>query len=73
MAEDPQSVDDPEQTAGSQVDNAEIMATGMDAEMQQYAVQCANEAIAQWVFLIKSKFRVQFPQSLTAYTLETAH
>lgn len=39
MSEDPQSV------GGTNIDNAQIIASGMDTEMQQYAVQCANEAI----------------------------
>uniref|UniRef100_A0A0R3RX33 Dynein light chain n=1 Tax=Elaeophora elaphi TaxID=1147741 RepID=A0A0R3RX33_9BILA len=44
---DSQTIDDPNPNLGTEIGNAQILATGMDAEKQQYAVQCANEAIAQ--------------------------
>ncbi|CAG9535452.1 unnamed protein product [Cercopithifilaria johnstoni] len=44
---DPQTIDDPNPNCGTEIANARITASGMDTEKQQYAVQCANEAIAQ--------------------------
>ncbi|EFO28186.1 hypothetical protein LOAG_00288 [Loa loa] len=44
---DPQSIDDPNPNIGAEMGNAQVIASGMDAEKQQFAVQCANEAIAQ--------------------------
>ncbi|KAL3985701.1 Dynein light chain type 1 family protein [Acanthocheilonema viteae] len=44
---DSQIIDDPNPNCVTEIGNAQIIASGMDAEKQQYAVQCANEAIAQ--------------------------
>lgn len=45
---DPQSTDDnPQPDCDTGSDQINIIASGMDEEMQQFAVQCANEAIAQ--------------------------
>ncbi|VDM06848.1 unnamed protein product [Wuchereria bancrofti] len=43
----PQSIDDPNPNSGIEIGNAQIIASGMDTEKQQYAIQCANEAIMQ--------------------------
>lgn len=44
---DPQTIDDPKCDTQIGIGGAQIIASGMDAEKQQYAVQCANEAIVQ--------------------------
>lgn len=44
---EPQSIDEPNPNSGIEIGNAQIIASGMDTEKQEYAVQCANEAIAQ--------------------------
>lgn len=46
---DSQALNDPNASHGTEIGNAQIIATGMDAEKQQYAVQCGNEAVAQLV------------------------
>ncbi|VDN08504.1 unnamed protein product [Thelazia callipaeda] len=46
---DTQALDDPNLASGTEsvTVNAQVIATGMEAEMQEYAIQCANEAIAE--------------------------
>ncbi|KAK6108704.1 Dynein light chain type 1 family protein [Brugia pahangi] len=44
---DPQSIEDPNPNPDIETGNAQIIASGMDTEKQQYAIQCANEAIMQ--------------------------
>uniref|UniRef100_A0A915Q4L9 Dynein light chain n=1 Tax=Setaria digitata TaxID=48799 RepID=A0A915Q4L9_9BILA len=44
---DSQAVDDPSPNCATEFSNAQIIASGMDEEKQQFAVQCANEAISQ--------------------------
>ncbi|VDK76891.1 unnamed protein product [Litomosoides sigmodontis] len=44
---DAQAINDPDASQGIEIGNAQIIASGMDAEKQRYAVQCGNEAVAQ--------------------------